>query len=187
MAARDASDAGKHCSVCATLDFLPFKCAKCGLCFCKQHASQATPDAHTCTGAPITDQPQHTTATYDSFQSLLPDRSRPAPAPLSEDELAKQDKKQAALDLLHKNFPNTASGTSGNADAQPTKPVNNKVALMKLKQKAKPCDPRRNASNVLLKDRRFFTVIDASSGGIAQVWLPVVRSFVHLNLDTFFP
>jgi len=175
---RDASDAGTHCSVCSALDFLPFKCARCGLCFCKQHASLAGPNAHECLKAPTIDVSESSPIVYDSFQSLLPNRSRPPNIEPSEEELAKQAKKQAALDLLHENFPSTAGASSGKAATQPAKPINSKVALMKLKQRAKPADPKRNASNVLLKDRRFFTVTDASSGKIADVWLPMVRTHV---------
>ena len=40
------SDLGKHCRVCNTKDFLPFKCDFCNYFFCKEHRTE-----HTCTSA----------------------------------------------------------------------------------------------------------------------------------------
>lgn len=48
-------DLGKHCRVCNTKDFLPFKCEFCGYFFCKEHRTE-----HACTSAnPLSQSKTH--------------------------------------------------------------------------------------------------------------------------------
>lgn len=71
---RDASDVGVPCSICSSIDFLPFRCAHCRRAFCKEHSSAALPEEHDCPDYKSTivsksEQGKDGTAT---FKSLLP-------------------------------------------------------------------------------------------------------------------
>ena len=187
----DASDAGRHCTVCQALDFLPFICRACDSPFCRDHADRARVDGHACTAAgktgagPSVTEPR--SASEGSFKDLLPDRSGPVrPGPTAADTVREQ-KKQAGLALLHKNFPSTSASASASPAvsasaaaassvpaAKPPSAAARKVALMKLKRSAKPGDTRRTDKQVPASARRYLVVQDASSGGTVDVWLPKV-------------
>lgn len=202
----DASEVGSHCSVCHSLDFLPFRCPSCNLAFCKDHASTAVPGNHVCQTNPggsatqldsshAVQQQQQQPATASltsastsaqdrlSLKDLLPDRA-PKPHVPSEAELARDAQKKAALALLEKNFPRldkrgaNAEGVSSSATGSRSatvKPVNAKVALMKLKQRAKAGDPRRNEKVVHAQDRHYVTASSlATPERSIEVWFPNV-------------
>lgn len=66
------SDLGKHCRVCNTKDFLPFKCDFCNYFFCKEHRTE-----HACTSAnPLS---QSNTQTQTQTHIPAPDRTRSNP------------------------------------------------------------------------------------------------------------
>lgn len=193
----DASDAGRHCTVCQALDFLPFICRACDSPFCRDHADRARVDGHACTAAGETEAGPSVTeprsVSEGSFKDLLPDRSGPVrPAPTAADTVREQ-KKQAGLALLRKNFPSTSTSASASpavsASAAASSPVPaakpptaavRKVALMKLKRSAKPGDPRRTDKQVSASERRYLVAQDASSGRTVDIWLPkVLEAFLN--------
>lgn len=182
----DASEVGRHCSVCKTLDFLPFRCSGCRAVFCKAHQAVAThPEQHDCPNPPDTQSCTQITrpaASSGSFKDLLPDRSStkrpPEPTP---EELAQQRKKEAALAILQKNFPQASTSRSGGPSAPTSgtrKPgLSPAVALMKLKRSAKPVDPKKKENDVPQGERRYLTVMDktAANGTAATVWIAKVN------------
>lgn len=182
QAQRDASDVGRPCSICSSIDFLPFKCAYCQRVFCKEHSTQVRPEGHGCPAyksfsniVPEEEQKRDGSAT---FKGLLPDRSRKAQEiTLTPEELEKQKKKEAALALLRKNFPNSATGiaSSSTTSKTPTQSASSrKIMIMKLKQNAKALDRLRNEKQIPLGERRYFFAI-VSNGGETEkrpFWLP---------------
>lgn len=171
--APEASDVGLHCSICNTLDFLPFRCPHCDAIFCKQHASRVAVDAHNCPNSASVDahaQIAAASSASGTFAALLPDRSR-TQAGQSDAVSAKAAAKQAALDVLHKNFPKTAAPTT-TSSAGPTlsKPIPKSVLAMKLKAKAKPADPS-NKKIVAASDKRYVAVTVAGTAQRADLWL----------------
>jgi hypothetical protein len=174
---RDVGDAaliGSHCSLptCHALDFLPLTCAHCHLLFCSSHSS---PSSHACSSDPQLAPSSGSTSTLDSpsFRSLLPDRSASGVAPASAEQLAKQARKEAALAVLHKNFPSTPSTST---TSKPKK-VHPRVALMQLRQRAKPLDPTKRTAPPM-PDRVHLHVLncaDANSRPIKEaVWVSKV-------------
>lgn len=191
----DASDAGRHCTVCQALDFLPFICRACDSPFCRDHADRARIDGHACaaeTGSGASETTPHKVS-EGSFKDLLPDRSGPVrPEPTPADTLREQ-KKQAGLALLHKNFPSTSKSASASPPspasassssvpaAKPASTAARKVALMKLKRSAKPGDPRRTDKQVPAPERRYLTVQEASSGMTVDIWLSKVLGVLAMS------
>lgn len=109
------------------------------------------------------------------------DRTR-KPVEATAEEQAKLDKKKAALTLLQKNFPQTASGRAGGSGSessaskreQPVKASSKTIVVLKLKQNAKPLDPSRSQKQVLSNDRRYFFGNTASTLSKKPLWLPKV-------------
>lgn len=113
----------------------------------------------------------------------LLDRTQKVQAPvLTAEELEKQNKKEAALALLRKNFPNTAltSATTTKTTKATLKPVSKTIVIMKLKQNAKALDPLRNEKQIPVKERRFFFARTSNNGydnegDRRSFWLPKVK------------
>lgn len=76
---RDASDVGVACSICSSIDFLPFTCTLCSRTFCKEHSNAAQPAAHDCPAYKSTIVPEHEQNRDGSaaFKSLLPGMTSP--------------------------------------------------------------------------------------------------------------
>ena len=182
-------EVGVYCSVCKSLDFLPFHCQQCQRSFCKAHASKAWPEEHNCpinsTQITCIDGSAVKSDSKGLFKDLLPDTSQSSRADSTQRELDVKKRKEAALALLHKNFPQTAAVSSracNPSSSKPVKPPNRTIILMKLKQKAIAGDARRTEKQVLPKDRRYFIAdVEPSRGKSMEVWLPSVsmmsRSF----------
>lgn len=106
---------------------------------------------------------------------------------LTPEEIEKQKKKEAALALLRKNFPNTStsitSGTTTNNNSAGTsnkaasKPVSKTIMILKLKQNAKPLDPLRIEKQIPVKERRYFFAGTSTEGEDTKrpFWVPKVR------------
>lgn len=170
----DAADVGSHCTTCRALDFLPYKCGLCAKAFCKEHADDALPAAHDCTGI----RSVATTASHDTdfipaagLKDLLPDPNRRATSTATSS--IRQQKKQAALDVLRQNFPDLqAFQSSGKGAKQSTlKPIDKKLLVMKMKQRAKPADPKKQAPP---QERRYLCVRNVSSATSMDLWLQQV-------------
>jgi hypothetical protein len=71
---RDASDVGIPCSICSSIDFLPFRCAHCQLVFCKEHSNQARPEGHDCPAysSTIVSENERKSSGSATFKGLLP-------------------------------------------------------------------------------------------------------------------
>lgn len=77
---RDASDVGIPCSICSSIDFLPFKCVYCQRVFCKEHSSQARPEEHACpvySGSSniVSNDGEQNRVVSGSFKDLLPGKA----------------------------------------------------------------------------------------------------------------
>ncbi|GAA5976717.1 hypothetical protein JCM11641_005671 [Rhodosporidiobolus odoratus] len=186
-AAPPPRDIGTHCALpsCSSLDFLPLRCSHCASLFCQTHAS---PSSHACPSDPslstLTAEHARRAASERSgpeFKDLLPDPKRhksiKAGAALSPEEAAKKDKQQAALEKLRaalaKKLPPIGAG--GGATV---KKVNPALELMKLKQRAKPGDPRhvKREGDVSAVDRLYLTVRllegeDGEEKGLKEFWV----------------
>ena len=170
----DASEVGVHCSVCKTLDFLPFHCNQCHRYFCKTHAYIALPEQHECIldeNKPLIKQEPLLTST---FKELLPDRSKRTQSELSPEETEKDKKKQAALTILHKNFPATIPLSQNASSSKPVKALSKATMLIKLKQRAKAGDTGRAERQILPKHRRYLLASVFRSEKCIEVWLPDV-------------
>lgn len=183
---KDASEAGSHCHTCGALDFLPFTCLLCRATFCKDHSSQAKrPEDHDCPQAATAPAGPAVAREYSGnevkFRDLLPDRSSPV-VQVTPAQLEKDQKRQAALALLHKNFPGTstsstsAKSNTARASGATVGPAQKKILLMKLRQRGKPGDRRRNEGQVPMKERRYFVAVDDATGKTADLWLPQVSA-----------
>lgn len=162
----DVEALGVHCASCGSIDFLPITCAGCRKAYCRQHAQQ---DAHACpsrsssitaSSAPTTDP----VAVYKAAHTSLKTTKRAG-------EEEKEAKRAAALALLARNFPAKAPTASMSAAK---KPLNHKLVLMKLKQRAKPADPKKRAGDVALGDRLHLEV--QCEGKEAALWIAKVHT-----------
>lgn len=155
---------GTHCaySSCNDLDFLPIRCTHCSLIFCRHHSS---PPAHSCPNDPnnriVTDGARFA----DKFNDLLPDPNRLV-GERAATEKAREHKTEAARKVLEKNFGKEAvaklgarpagGSAAGNAPKKPNLKISPVIALMKLKQRAKPVDAK--SKDVSMDDRLYLTV-----------------------------
>lgn len=153
---------GTHCtySSCNDLDFLPIRCTHCSLIFCRHHSS---PPAHSCTKDPnnriVTDGARFA----DKFNDLLPDPNRLV-GQRAATEKAREDNTEATRKVLEKNFGKEAvaklgarSASGSVAGSAPKKAkVSPVIALMKLKQRAKPVDAK--SKDMSMDDRLYLTV-----------------------------
>jgi hypothetical protein len=153
---------GTHCAErsCNDLDFLPIRCNHCSLIFCRHHSS---PPAHSCIKDPnnriVTDGGRFA----DKFNDLLPDPNRLV-GERAATEKAREDKTEAARKVLEKNFgkeavaqlgTRAASGSSAGSAPKKAK-ISPVIALMKLKQRAKPVDAK--SKDVSMDDRLYLRV-----------------------------
>lgn len=175
--AKDASEVGVHCSVCKALDFLPFTCSQCSLHFCRTHATSARSENHGCPVASSSSQPLPDASSSVTFKSLLPDRSHANTATASAEDLDKLAKKEAALAILHKNFPSTTGQPFADSSlSKPSpKPRSKAVLIMTLKRTAKSADPRKGEKQVPPADRRYVVARSEEMGKQVDVWLSKVR------------
>ncbi|OJT04070.1 hypothetical protein TRAPUB_5222 [Trametes pubescens] len=140
---------GASCALptCNMNDFLPIRC-KCDQLFCRDHIQ---PDLHTC---PL----------------LAQDAQRGASEP-SESTL---EKNAAAKSLLSKHFgPSSAATTSGPsrpaASTNPKKLAQQRqLAVMKMRHKAKPADPKDTAVSVPVGERLHLKVRKAEEDPAAE-------------------
>lgn len=183
MADLPAALGAQHCaaSECQRLDFLPATCPYCRLVWCSEHAATAR---HACPQDPERARVADGARFQARFVDLLPDRTRDAQAVSLQREAestALQSKRTAALALLAKNFgpvqPKPRSTPPQRTTTTTTSPI---VALMKLKQRAKPGDVRQSATQVPMDARIYLCVsqMDAltwiQTGEPWEVWLPKV-------------
>ncbi|GAA5887444.1 hypothetical protein JCM6882_002532 [Rhodosporidiobolus microsporus] len=179
------SDIGTHCTLpsCNALDFLPLVCTHCAHLFCRQHAS---PTAHACAADPatkgLTAEERLSTAGVQrgpELRELLPDpkRHKREEVALSEEEQAKKAKQAEALEKLMASLAKGKSG-GGVPSAPAKKKVNPAVELMKLKQRAKPADPKhvKREGDVPVLERVYLTVRyqegqEGEEKGMKEVWV----------------
>ncbi|BGP14363.1 hypothetical protein JCM10213_004490 [Rhodosporidiobolus nylandii] len=170
MTAPPPPNVGTHCAfpTCKALDFLPLQCPFCHSAFCKLHAS---PAAHSCTSDPslhslTLDEAKRTAsqAGGPELKDLLPDpkRHKREDVEVSAADQAKRDTQQAALEKLRARLAkqkSSAAPASGAAGAGEKK-VSPTVALMKLKQRAKPADPKheKRQGDVPVLERVYLAV-----------------------------
>lgn len=187
-----ASLGNSHCAYppCNALDFLPLPpCPHCSSSFCTEHA---TPSSHQCPSDPSLKLVNDGQLFQDKFNDLLPDPNRRA---LDRDatEQAARDKKEAALAVLKRTFGADAvekRGVVPAAGPQPTKPkvVSPVIALMKLKQRAKPVDGK--AKDLQMDERLYLTVkhvegVDRVEQGFRELFLNKVSALRRRFNETF--
>lgn len=151
---------GTHCAACNSLDFLPIRCTHCSLIFCRHHSS---PPAHSCTKDPNNRIVSEGSRFAGKFNDLLPDPNRLV-GERAATEKAREGKTEAARKVLERNFGKEAVAklgarpASGNAAGSAPKKakVSPVIALMKLKQRAKPVDAK--SKDVSMDDRLYLTV-----------------------------
>ncbi|GAA5952928.1 hypothetical protein JCM21900_001520 [Sporobolomyces salmonicolor] len=175
------ADLGTHCSLpsCNALDFLPLRCTRCALEFCRHHAPPAEHHcAHDDPARPLRLEAAATARARardgPELKELLPDlkRHRPAHRPgagagagagdggTGGEEQAKRAKQAAALAALRKSFDDAKmkAATGAPGPTAPAKKVNPTLELMKLKQRAKGADPRKRDGDVPMSERVYLTV-----------------------------
>lgn len=180
---------GSHCaySSCNELDFLPISCPHCSLIFCRHHASTA---AHACTQDPHNRIVSTPSRFEQKFNDLLPDPNRLV-GERAAVEQERNDKTEAARKVLEKNFGREAVAklgdgagvkrASSSTDSAATRPspkvVSPVIALMKLKQRAKPVD---NKAKELAMDDRLYLTVELLEGegqvkrGERELWISKV-------------
>ncbi|CAD6576613.1 MAG: hypothetical protein CYPHOPRED_006054 [Cyphobasidiales sp. Tagirdzhanova-0007] len=132
----------------------------------------ALPEQHECIldeNKPLIKQEPLLTST---FKELLPDRSKRTQSELSPEETEKDKKKQAALTILHKNFPATIPLSQNASSSKPVKALSKATMLIKLKQRAKAGDTGRAERQILPKHRRYLLASVFRSEKCIEVWLP---------------
>lgn len=153
-----AENVGVHCALssCRQLDFLPIACLRCRLPFCALHH---TPESHDCSVQAA--EPVASSSSGPSFASLLPDRpTRDPPKSLTPVEQEKERKKAAALATLARNFPAASTSKAKPATSGPIKSKTRTIEIARLKQRAKPGDPRKD---VPASDRLYVVAICSCS------------------------
>lgn len=108
-----------------------------------------------------------------SFQSFLPDPDRPVERPVRADP---KEKNRAALDLLKKNFPSTA--TSRDKKATTKTSANPVLALRLLKQRAKPADPKK--PDLALDSRLYIHVQTPEDAQGTPLWIDKVGALIEV-------
>ncbi|GAA5932422.1 uncharacterized protein JCM15063_001219 [Sporobolomyces koalae] len=174
---------GTHCSLasCSRLDFLPLECPHCHCLFCQHHASPSTHKCHSeSAGSGIAKEQASTSRAGPELRELLPDAKRHklttgshATHSTNETPSTKQALALAALkkSIDAKKQQQTSTAPAGNGNA-----TNPKIALMLLKQRAKPADPRKKEGDVPILERlylrvRFVEGQDRLEKGVKEVWV----------------
>ncbi|GAA6000289.1 hypothetical protein JCM10207_007942 [Rhodosporidiobolus poonsookiae] len=172
------ADIGTHCAVpaCNALDFLPLVCPHCSSAFCSPHAP---PSAHACAADPSLRILTAATrsASGPELRELLAKRYKREEATLTPEEVAWKEKQQAAMDKLRASMSKSkaATGAKGGAStstgAATAKKVSPAIELMKLKQRAKPADPKhvKREGDVPMAERVFLTVRFEEE--VREVWV----------------
>ncbi|GAA5821508.1 hypothetical protein JCM11251_004657 [Rhodosporidiobolus azoricus] len=166
-AAPPPDNIGTHCSLssCNNLDFLPIICKHCAAPFCSAHFP---PSSHACVADPtlhqLTEEERRASEGRErgpELRELLPDpkRHKREEVVISEEEQAKKRKQAEALNKLKATLAARA-GPEAAAGSATKKKVNPVVELMKLKQRAKPADPKhvKRAGDVPMAERVYLTV-----------------------------
>ncbi|GAA5859968.1 hypothetical protein JCM8547_003038 [Rhodosporidiobolus lusitaniae] len=200
MARPPPADVGTSCALpsCSIVDFLPLRCPSCSLLFCRTHG--ASPSAHLCSSASVAsltlDEAERTAGERagPELRELLPDpkRHKREEKEMIEEEKEKKEKQREALEKLkasleaQKKKGGTASSSSSSAPSSAggtgtttQKKVSPALALMKLKQRAKPADPKhvKREGDVPMLERVYLTV-QLQEGeklseekGVQEVWV----------------
>ncbi|ESK88430.1 an1-type zinc finger protein 1 [Moniliophthora roreri MCA 2997] len=185
-------EVGNHCAVCPQIDFLPIRC-HCNKFFCKDHIA---PDAHTCSALGGSERSNFDNKLhrchFENCQKLSLNLSgsdassascpqctncfcvehRHPVAHNCSVNVTEKPRNEAARALLSKHFSAKASAKAAATatNAKPKSAAQQKLEMMKMRQRAVPLDPKDRFSSLSVAQRRFVKAKIESGAEEKIIW-----------------